>query len=55
MVARAGTTAAPLASLAALGVVFGGIGTSPLYALSTSLNSPTIRWTRWLSTVRRRW
>lgn len=36
MVARAGKTAAPLASLAALGVVFGDIGTSPLYALSTS-------------------
>ena len=35
MVARAGKTAAPLASLAALGVVF-GVGTSPLYALSTS-------------------
>ena len=29
-------TAAPLASLAALGVVFGDIGTSPLYALSTT-------------------
>ena len=36
MVARAGKTAAPLASLPALGVVFGDIGTSPPYALSTS-------------------
>ena len=37
MVARATKSAAPLASLAALGVVFGDIGTSPLYALGTTL------------------
>lgn len=36
MVARATKTAAPLAALAALGIVFGDIGTSPLYALSTT-------------------